>query len=137
MVCGNLHGRPAQIAERVKRADSDVLALDIETIKGLLKFPDRAIDQIIVILGMATSSPTETSPTRTWMISSNTPIFNIFSDEHLTQISRAAIHFLYPVKRICRYVFNDSKSAGLRPDRNNCELNVQEEIQKVCTPKTR
>ena len=23
------------------------------------------------------------------------------------------------VKRICRYVFNDSKSAGLRPDRND------------------
>ena len=41
------------------------------------------------------------------------------------------------VKRICRYVFNDSKSTGLRPDRNDCELNVQEEIQKVYAPKTR
>ena len=41
------------------------------------------------------------------------------------------------VKRICRYVFNDSKSAGLRPDRNDYELNVQEEIQKVYAPKTR
>jgi len=41
------------------------------------------------------------------------------------------------VKRICRYVFNDSKSAGLRPDRNDYELNVQEEIQKVYIPKTR
>ena len=41
------------------------------------------------------------------------------------------------VKRICRYIFNDSKSAGLGPDRNDCELNVQEEIQKVCAPKTR
>ena len=41
------------------------------------------------------------------------------------------------VKRICRYIFNDSKSAGLRPDRNDYELNVREEIQKVYTPKTR
>jgi len=46
LVCGNLHGRPTQIAKRVKRADSDVLALDIESIKGLLKFPDRLIDQL-------------------------------------------------------------------------------------------
>jgi len=47
------------------------------------------------------------------------------------------VHVQTFVKRICRYVFNDSKSTGLRPDRNDYELNVQEEIQKVCTPKTR
>ena len=41
------------------------------------------------------------------------------------------------VKIICRYVFNDSKSTRLRPDRNDYELNVQEEIQKVYVPKTR
>jgi len=41
------------------------------------------------------------------------------------------------VKRICRYVFNNSKSTGLRPDRKDYELNVQEEIQKVYAPKTR
>ena len=40
-------------------------------------------------------------------------------------------------ERMHRHVFNDSKSAGLRPDRNDCELNVREEIQKVYTPKTR
>jgi len=41
------------------------------------------------------------------------------------------------VKRICRYIFNDSKSAGLRPGRNDYELNVQEETQKIYAPKTR
>jgi len=40
-------------------------------------------------------------------------------------------------ERIHRYIFNDSRSAGLRPDRNDCKLNVQEEIQKVYIPKTR
>ena len=40
-------------------------------------------------------------------------------------------------ERMHRYVFNDSKSPRLRPDRNDCELNVQEEMQKVHAPKTR
>jgi len=31
-----------------------------------------------------------------------------------------SVAFAIPVKRICRYVFNNSKSAGLRPGRSDC-----------------
>lgn len=44
-------GQPAfkNIAERVKRADPVVMAFDIETTKAPLKFPDQAIDQVMMI----------------------------------------------------------------------------------------
>ncbi|KAF7306469.1 DNA polymerase epsilon catalytic subunit [Mycena indigotica] len=44
-------GQPAfrHIAERVKRADPVVMAYDIETTKAPLKFPDQAIDQVMMI----------------------------------------------------------------------------------------
>ncbi|OSD08022.1 DUF1744-domain-containing protein [Trametes coccinea BRFM310] len=44
-------GQPAfkQLTERVKRADPVVMAFDIETTKAPLKFPDQAIDQIMMI----------------------------------------------------------------------------------------
>ncbi|KAF5310229.1 hypothetical protein D9619_010413 [Psilocybe cf. subviscida] len=44
-------GQPAfsQIKERVKRADPVVMAYDIETTKAPLKFPDQAIDQVMMI----------------------------------------------------------------------------------------
>ncbi|KAJ2921503.1 hypothetical protein H1R20_g15588, partial [Candolleomyces eurysporus] len=44
-------GQPsfAPIAERVKRADPVVMAYDIETTKAPLKFPDQAIDQVMMI----------------------------------------------------------------------------------------
>ncbi|GBE84413.1 DNA polymerase epsilon catalytic subunit A [Sparassis crispa] len=44
-------GQPAftQIVERVKRADPVVMAYDIETTKAPLKFPDQAIDQVMMI----------------------------------------------------------------------------------------
>lgn len=44
-------GRPAftRITERVKRADPVVMAYDIETTKAPLKFPDQAIDQVMMI----------------------------------------------------------------------------------------
>ncbi|KAI0700326.1 hypothetical protein BC835DRAFT_1412133 [Cytidiella melzeri] len=44
-------GHPAfkQLAERVKRADPVVMAYDIETTKAPLKFPDQAIDQVMMI----------------------------------------------------------------------------------------
>jgi DNA polymerase epsilon subunit 1 len=44
-------GQPAfkHIAERVKRADPVVMAFDIETTKAPLKFPDQAIDQVMMI----------------------------------------------------------------------------------------
>lgn len=44
-------GQPAfkLIAERVKRADPVVMAYDIETTKAPLKFPDQAIDQVMMI----------------------------------------------------------------------------------------
>lgn len=44
-------GRPTfcQIVERVKRADPVVMAYDIETTKAPLKFPDQAIDQVMMI----------------------------------------------------------------------------------------
>jgi DNA polymerase epsilon subunit 1 len=44
-------GQPsfAQMVERVKRADPVVMAYDIETTKAPLKFPDQAIDQVMMI----------------------------------------------------------------------------------------
>ena len=44
-------GKPffKQLTERVKRADPVVMAYDIETTKAPLKFPDHAIDQIMMI----------------------------------------------------------------------------------------
>ena len=44
-------GRPTfkHIVERVKRADPVVMAYDIETTKAPLKFPDQAIDQVMMI----------------------------------------------------------------------------------------
>ena len=44
-------GHPSfcHIAERVKRADPVVMAYDIETTKAPLKFPDQAIDQVMMI----------------------------------------------------------------------------------------
>ncbi|KAF7798090.1 hypothetical protein EIP86_009304 [Pleurotus ostreatoroseus] len=44
-------GQPAfkHIEERVKRADPVVMAYDIETTKAPLKFPDQAIDQVMMI----------------------------------------------------------------------------------------
>jgi DNA polymerase epsilon subunit 1 len=44
-------GQPAfkHIVERVKRADPVVMAYDIETTKAPLKFPDQAIDQVMMI----------------------------------------------------------------------------------------
>lgn len=39
----------SQIKERVKRADPVVMAYDIETTKAPLKFPDQAIDQVMMI----------------------------------------------------------------------------------------
>lgn len=44
-------GQPAfkPIVERVKRADPVVMAYDIETTKAPLKFPDQAIDQVMMI----------------------------------------------------------------------------------------
>ncbi|KAI6112282.1 hypothetical protein EDD16DRAFT_1176350 [Pisolithus croceorrhizus] len=44
-------GQPSftHIAERVKRADPVVMAFDIETTKAPLKFPDQAIDQVMMI----------------------------------------------------------------------------------------
>ncbi|KAJ7171879.1 hypothetical protein C8R43DRAFT_1085118 [Mycena crocata] len=44
-------GQPAfkLITERVKRADPVVMAYDIETTKAPLKFPDQAIDQVMMI----------------------------------------------------------------------------------------
>lgn len=44
-------GQPAfkQLVERVKRADPVVMAYDIETTKAPLKFPDHAIDQVMMI----------------------------------------------------------------------------------------
>jgi DNA polymerase epsilon subunit 1 len=44
-------GRPSfsLIPERVKRADPVVMAYDIETTKAPLKFPDQAIDQVMMI----------------------------------------------------------------------------------------
>jgi DNA polymerase epsilon subunit 1 len=44
-------GQPAfqNLAERVKRADPVVMAYDIETTKAPLKFPDQAIDQVMMI----------------------------------------------------------------------------------------
>ncbi|KAI0946543.1 hypothetical protein AcW1_009982 [Taiwanofungus camphoratus] len=44
-------GQPAfkQLVERVKRADPVVMAYDIETTKAPLKFPDQAIDQVMMI----------------------------------------------------------------------------------------
>ncbi|KAH7890461.1 hypothetical protein F5I97DRAFT_33293 [Phlebopus sp. FC_14] len=44
-------GQPAftHIVERVKRADPVVMAFDIETTKAPLKFPDQAIDQVMMI----------------------------------------------------------------------------------------
>lgn len=44
-------GQPSfsQIVERVKRADPVVMAFDIETTKAPLKFPDQAIDQVMMI----------------------------------------------------------------------------------------
>jgi DNA polymerase epsilon subunit 1 len=44
-------GKPAfkNLPERVKRADPVVMAYDIETTKAPLKFPDQAIDQIMMI----------------------------------------------------------------------------------------
>lgn len=46
-----IEGQPAfnQITERVKRADPVVMAYDIETTKAPLKFPDQAIDQVMMI----------------------------------------------------------------------------------------
>jgi len=43
------HPSFAQITERVKRADPVVMAFDIETTKAPLKFPDQAIDQVMMI----------------------------------------------------------------------------------------
>lgn len=44
-------GQPSftHIPERVKRADPVVMAYDIETTKAPLKFPDQAIDQVMMI----------------------------------------------------------------------------------------
>jgi DNA polymerase epsilon subunit 1 len=44
-------GQPSfrHIAERLKRADPVVMAYDIETTKAPLKFPDHAIDQVMMI----------------------------------------------------------------------------------------
>ncbi|PCH37205.1 DUF1744-domain-containing protein [Wolfiporia cocos MD-104 SS10] len=44
-------GQPqfTQLVERVKRADPVVMAYDIETTKAPLKFPDQAIDQVMMI----------------------------------------------------------------------------------------
>ncbi|KAI0777686.1 hypothetical protein BD413DRAFT_707015 [Trametes elegans] len=44
-------GQPAfkQLTERVKRPDPVVMAYDIETTKAPLKFPDQAIDQVMMI----------------------------------------------------------------------------------------
>ncbi|KAL4246754.1 DNA polymerase epsilon catalytic subunit [Abortiporus biennis] len=44
-------GQPGfkQLVERVKRADPVVMAYDIETTKAPLKFPDQAIDQVMMI----------------------------------------------------------------------------------------
>lgn len=44
-------GQPVfkQLVERVKRADPVVMAYDIETTKAPLKFPDQAIDQVMMI----------------------------------------------------------------------------------------
>ncbi|KAG5645676.1 hypothetical protein DXG03_005514 [Asterophora parasitica] len=44
-------GQPsfAQLKEKVKRADPVVMAYDIETTKAPLKFPDQAIDQVMMI----------------------------------------------------------------------------------------
>ena len=46
-----VEGRPSfnQIQDRVKRADPVVMAYDIETTKAPLKFPDQAIDQVMMI----------------------------------------------------------------------------------------
>ncbi|KAF9527210.1 hypothetical protein CPB83DRAFT_425605 [Crepidotus variabilis] len=43
------HPSFALIAEKVKRADPVVMAYDIETTKAPLKFPDQAIDQVMMI----------------------------------------------------------------------------------------
>ena len=44
-------GQPhfTHLAERVKRADPVVMAYDIETTKAPLKFPDQALDQVMMI----------------------------------------------------------------------------------------
>ena len=44
-------GQPAfrQLVERIKRADPVVMAYDIETTKAPLKFPDQALDQVMMI----------------------------------------------------------------------------------------
>jgi len=44
-------GQPSfnKLTERVKRADPVVMAYDIETTKAPLKFPDQAIDQVMMI----------------------------------------------------------------------------------------
>jgi DNA polymerase epsilon subunit 1 len=44
-------GQPSfkPLTERVKRADPVVMAYDIETTKAPLKFPDHAIDQVMMI----------------------------------------------------------------------------------------
>lgn len=44
-------GQPVfnQLKERVKRADPVVMAYDIETTKAPLKFPDQAVDQVMMI----------------------------------------------------------------------------------------
>ena len=44
-------GQPSflQLVEKVKRADPVVMAYDIETTKAPLKFPDQAIDQVMMI----------------------------------------------------------------------------------------
>jgi DNA polymerase epsilon subunit 1 len=46
-----VEGQPSfnQIQDRVKRADPVVMAYDIETTKAPLKFPDQAIDQVMMI----------------------------------------------------------------------------------------
>ena len=46
-----VEGQPffSQIPDRVKRADPVVMAYDIETTKAPLKFPDQAIDQVMMI----------------------------------------------------------------------------------------
>ncbi|TDL20354.1 DUF1744-domain-containing protein [Rickenella mellea] len=43
------HPQFAKMVERVKRADPVVMAYDIETTKAPLKFPDQAIDQVMMI----------------------------------------------------------------------------------------
>lgn len=43
------HPSFSQIVERVKRADPVVMAYDIETTKAPLKFPDQAVDQVMMV----------------------------------------------------------------------------------------